>query len=207
MNRQKSDPRIISLLTSLAIVGVSLFIASIYYLIQNQGGNELVVLSFVVLFTFIYFIIYHTLETFIYSKVKLIYKTIHQLKLGKEDLVQHYGTQSNSLENVSKEVEDWAKLKSDEITHLKESAQYRREYLGNVSHELKTPIFNIQGYIMTLLDGGIDDPNINKKYLERTEKSIERMIELIDDLENYFGSRIRIIEFNNTSFQYCRFRK
>jgi len=198
--KQKNDPRIISLLTSLAIVGISMFILSIYYLLEDQGGNELIVLGFIILFAFVYFIIYHTLQTFIYSKVKLIYKTIHRLKLGKEDLAQHFETQSHSLENVNKEVEDWAKLKSDEITLLKESAQYRREYLGNVSHELKTPIFNIQGYTMTLLDGGIDDPSINKKYLERTEKSIQRMIELIDDLET-----ISALESGSLNLKYQRF--
>ncbi|MCK5856590.1 MAG: ATP-binding protein [Bacteroidales bacterium] len=200
MNKEKSNPKIISFITTLAIIGVTLFISVIYFLLQKQGGNELLILSFIVLFTFVYFIIYHTLETFIYSKVKLIYKTIHRLKLGKEDLAQHYESQSNSLENVSKEVEDWAKIKIDEITLLKESAQYRREYLGNVSHELKTPIFNIQGYVMTLLDGGIDDPDINTKYLKRTEKSIERMIDLIDDLETISALESGSLDLNIQRF-------
>ena len=72
---------------------------------------------------------------------------------------------------------------SKEIDRLKEMEQYRKEYLGNVSHELKTPIFNIQGYVLTLLDGGLEDPEINRKYLERTEKSINRLISIVDDLE------------------------
>ena len=70
-----------------------------------------------------------------------------------------------------------------EVEKLKELEKYRREFLGNVSHELKTPIFNIQGYILTLLEGGIDDPGINMLYLKRTEKSIDRMISIISDLE------------------------
>lgn len=70
-----------------------------------------------------------------------------------------------------------------EIDRLKEMERYRKEFLGNVSHELKTPIFNIQGYVLTLLDGGLEDPNINRKYLERTEKSINRLISIIEDLE------------------------
>jgi len=183
MAAQKHNPKIIALLTTIAITGIALFLLAFYYSIEDQGGNELIVLSFIIFFAFVYFIIYHTLETFIYRKVKLIYKTIHRLKLGKDVLAQHYDEQNNSLDNVNKEVEEWARQKTDEIEHLKESAQYRREFLGNVSHELKTPIFNIQGYVMTLLDGGIDDPNINIKYLKRTEKSIERMIEMVDDLE------------------------
>ena len=75
-----------------------------------------------------------------------------------------------------------AKDRNQEITQLKKLEKYRKEYLGNVSHELKTPIFNIQGYILTLLDGGIDDSKVNRMYLERAEKSINRMISIIDDL-------------------------
>ncbi len=70
-----------------------------------------------------------------------------------------------------------------EIDRLKEMERYRKEYLGNVSHELKTPIFNIQGYVLTLLDGGLEDPSINRKYLDRAEKSINRLISIIQDLE------------------------
>jgi len=205
MNKEKNSPKILSLFTTLAIVGVTLFISVIYYFLKDQAGNELLFISFITLFSFIYFIIYNTLETFIYSKVKLIYKTIHRLKLGKEDLSQYYESKNNSLENVNKEVEDWAKTKIDEITILKESAQYRRQYLGNVSHELKTPIFNIQGYIMTLLDGGIDDPNINIKYLKRTEKSIERMIELVDDLETISALESGSLALNMEQFDIVEF--
>jgi len=81
-------------------------------------------------------------------------------------------------------VEEWAKNKIDEIARLKDLEKYRKEFVGNVSHELKTPIFNIQGYILTLLEGGIDDPAINKLYLKRTEKSIDRMISIVEDLES-----------------------
>jgi two-component system phosphate regulon sensor histidine kinase PhoR len=71
-----------------------------------------------------------------------------------------------------------------EIERLKELERYRKDFVGNVSHELKTPIFNIQGYILTLLEGGLEDPNINKLYLTRTEKSIDRMISIVEDLES-----------------------
>ncbi len=75
------------------------------------------------------------------------------------------------------------KIKQQEIQALKRAAKYRREFLGNVSHELKTPIFNIQGYVHTLLDGAINDDNVNIKYLQRTSKSIDRLIAIIDDLD------------------------
>ena len=205
MSPQKHNPKIIAFFTTLTIIGIAIFLSLFYSLIKEQGGDELYILSLIIFSVFVYFIIYHTLETFIYSKVKLIYKTIHQLKLGKDVLAQHYDEQDNSLENVNKEVEDWAKMKSDEIEYLKESAQYRREYLGNISHELKTPIFNIQGYVMTLLDGGIDDPNINIKYLRRTEKSIERMIDMVDDLETISALESGSLDLVQTNFNLIEF--
>ena len=91
-------------------------------------------------------------------------------------------TPKDIISTAEKDVIDWAKDRKQEITHLKQMEKYRKEYLGNVSHELKTPIFNIQGYILTLLDGGIDDSNVNRMYLERAEKSINRMISIVDDL-------------------------
>jgi two-component system phosphate regulon sensor histidine kinase PhoR len=78
---------------------------------------------------------------------------------------------------------DWNEEKQKEIDELKQMAKYRREFVGNVSHELKTPIFNIQGYILTLLDGGIDDPEINTKFLKKAKKSVNRMIAIVEDLE------------------------
>jgi two-component system phosphate regulon sensor histidine kinase PhoR len=81
-------------------------------------------------------------------------------------------------------VEEWAQNKLQEIERLKELERYRKDFVGNVSHELKTPIFNIQGYILTLLEGGLEDPNINKLYLNRSEKSIDRMISIVEDLES-----------------------
>ena len=79
--------------------------------------------------------------------------------------------------------EIFSELKDKEIARLKETEQFRKQYLGNVAHELKTPIFNIQGYISTLLDGGLEDELINRKYLERAEKSIDRLINIVNDLD------------------------
>ena len=87
------------------------------------------------------------------------------------------------VEDISEELTAWADTNDREITRLKETEQFRKQYLGNVAHELKTPIFNIQGYISTLLDGGLEDDLINRKYLERTEKSIDRLINIVNDLD------------------------
>ena len=109
-----------------------------------------------------------------------------QFFAGKEPLWLYLliAMHDKPIQNVYEEVIDWGNSKSKEVEELKEMAQYRREFLGNVSHELKSPIFNIQGYVLTLLDGGLEDPSINKEYLLRTEKSINRMIAIVEDLES-----------------------
>jgi two-component system, OmpR family, phosphate regulon sensor histidine kinase PhoR len=90
----------------------------------------------------------------------------------------------NEIVALKAEIMAWADERKNEIDRLQKLEVYRKEFLGNVSHELKTPIFNIQGYISTLLDGGLDDKNVNKNYLARAEKSIDRMIHIIEDLES-----------------------
>ena len=126
--------------------------------------------------------IWRVTERFISEKVKLIYKNIHELKMGSEEEEQELA-ESTDLEQVRKEVTEWAEERSKELLELREREAYRREFIGNVSHELKTPIFNIQGYLLTLLDGALDDPEINIKYLKRANKSVERMINIVQDLE------------------------
>lgn len=129
-----------------------------------------------------YFAIRYILNHFIYDKIKPIYKSIRDINIKNKATQMHNGPQ-DIISEVKNEVTTYSEHKKKEIEQLKEMERYRKEFLGNVSHELKTPIFNIQGYILTLLDGGIDDPNINKLYLERTEKSINRMISIVEDLE------------------------
>lgn len=123
-------------------------------------------------------------KRFISSRIRALYKTIYNVKLPDNESLQLPGSGDELINKIQNEVTEWAKNRSTEIEDLKKLEIYRKEFLGNVSHELKTPIFNIQGYISTLLEGGIEDPEINKKYLDRTEKSVERMITIIQDLES-----------------------
>ena len=137
----------------------------------------------VITFVLSFFLFQFAVERFIYRKIKLIYKNIHQLKLKKGQKPKSVDLNTDIIAAVNKDVEAWAKDQKEEIEYLKNLENYRREFLGNVSHELKTPIFNIQGYIMTLLEGGLEDPSINRTYLERAEKSVERMVSIVEDLE------------------------
>ncbi len=137
----------------------------------------------ILLIVLIYFLAVFLLTRYINDKIEPIYKVIREIPLqGKAAKSNNQNT--NEIADVHKEVEKWAKNQTQEITRLKDLEKYRKEFVGNVSHELKTPIFNIQGYILTLLEGGLDDPKINKLYLKRTEKSIDRMISIVEDLES-----------------------
>lgn len=125
----------------------------------------------------------YVVNEFVYEKIRLIYKTIHNLKTPKSELKQRMQEDNYILESVRTEVVSWAEKNQQEIQTLKDQEAYRRDFLGNVSHELKTPIFNIQGYIHTLLDGGLEDEEINRKFLKRADKSVERMISVVEDLD------------------------
>ena len=142
-----------------------------------------ILVSFLVSFISSYFIFIFLLEVFIYRKIKLIYKTISRFKDSKEKTLGQLVLKTDIIGNVGKEVEEWDKNRSEEIAELKKLELFRQEFLGNVSHELKTPIFNIQGYIHTLLDGGLDDAEVNIHYLQRAAKSAERLCLIVEDLE------------------------
>lgn len=169
----------ISLLVSI-IVTVIVFFAQLFY-----GKVNFFVLAIITLSTFLtsYFAFLVAIEQFIYKKIKLIYKTIHNLKLKKEDALTDFGLDKDIISQVREEVIDWDKKNKLEIERLKDMESYRREFVGNVSHELKTPIFSIQGYLLTLLEGGLYDEKINIDYLTRANKSVDRMIALIEDLD------------------------
>lgn len=129
-----------------------------------------------------YYIFHEFLRVFIYRKIKLIYKSIHRLKAPVSSSPIDVNMRNHIIDKVEEEVVEWAQDWTKEIKLLKEMEEYRREFLGNVSHELKTPIFNIQGYLETLLDGAMEDPEIAKKYLKRANSNTSRMAKIVEDL-------------------------
>ena len=98
------------------------------------------------------------------------------------------------IENAEKDVQDWQSKQDEEIIKLKEQENFRREFLGNLAHELKTPVFSIQGYILTLLEGGLEDETINKKFLERASLSTDRIVSILEDLDQITKLEIDALE-------------
>lgn len=134
-------------------------------------------------FCLAYLLFSFSLKRFVYRKLKLIYKFIYEVKASKEESGKRDEIISNkSIDEVSKDVGRWAANKKDQITNLQKSEQYRKEFLSNLSHELKTPVFSIQSYVETLLDGAVNDRSVNVRFLEKAAKNTDRLIHLLDDI-------------------------
>ncbi len=121
------------------------------------------------------------IRKYVAYKLKPIYSIVLSRDVHTTEILSEL--KDKRVENIGEELTAWADTNDKEIARLKEAERFRKQYLGNVAHELKTPIFNIQGYISTLLDGGLEDELINRKYLERAEKSIDRLINIVNDLD------------------------
>ena len=180
---------VVSLLSSVFIVCVLLLNTLFfdYYSISVYGLVVLILSVSLSTFIFVRWLV----DKFIYNKIKLIYKNISDNKATPGYL------EGVDLNQVDEDVSEWNENRENEIEKLEIRESYRRQFVGNVAHELKTPIFNIQGYIDTLLDGAIEDPNINRKFLERANKSVSRMIYIVEDLDaitKLEGGKIEIEE-------------
>jgi two-component system phosphate regulon sensor histidine kinase PhoR len=173
------SPRQLAFFTALAIA--LLFSIVIYFVDYNWKVS---LLLFVLLLAASFGLISFTLEQFIYRKIKLIYKLISQTKATKrEEIYYKYILPPKSIDEVKDDVEAWAEKRNEEIEILRRNEQFRKEFLQNLSHEFKTPVFAIQGYVDTLLDGALNNPAVNKKFLEKTSRNIERLTNLLKDLD------------------------
>lgn len=135
------------------------------------GAGTMVVTYLVALFL---------VRRFVLQRVDLIHRTIHNAQKGTTG--QGF-TGADPLEAASGRVSAWAAERRSEITELKERERFRREFIGNLAHELRTPIFSIQGYILTLLEGGLEDVKVNRDFLERASNGVDRLIRIVEDLD------------------------
>ena len=167
-----------SLISALILATIGTLVAFVFNITTFQ-----LFLTWIILFAAAFLVVYVSIQRFLFSKIKFIYRTIYTLKSKKlNQKVASDIRSSEPLAQVNKNVQEWAKDKSLEIEQLKLVSKYKQDFLGNVSHELKTPIFNIQGYIYTLLDGAMEDKNVARKFLVKARKSADRIESLVTDL-------------------------
>ncbi|WP_339656022.1 ATP-binding protein [Flavobacterium frigidarium] len=177
----------------------TLFVVLLATTIFNYTPQKLMVFGVIFIFTiylFSFIVIQYRVEHFIYRRVKKIYDDVSLLE-SSTFINQPITT---DMETLTREVKKFATDKKLEIEMLQVREEYRREFLGNVSHELKTPLFTVQGYISTLLDGAMDDKAIRKKYLKRADKGVERLIYIVEDLD-----MITKLEVGDLNLEYSNF--
>lgn len=177
-------PRQIGFLISIfATVLITAVIALfIQFSAPKIGWVELAIMVPIILIV-VYLVVMVFIKEYIYRKIKLIYKSIRNHKLNPEDKASNIDVTSNIIDDVEQEVSDWIDDQAKEISRLTEWQEYRRRFIGDIAHELKTPIFNIQGYLDTLIDGAVDDPKIRDKYLESAVRNVLRLNTILEGLD------------------------
>lgn len=179
LDKKNFSPRQLSAFTALILsIPISLGI----FLLQNSWEDGLI--AFILIFTGSYFLLISIIQNFIYRKIKLIYKFINQTKATRrEETYYKYILPQKSIDEVREDVEAWAEQRRIEVDVLRKNEVFRREFLQNLSHEIKTPVFAIQGYIDTLINGAMENPEVNKRFLIKAGKNVERLVNLIRDLD------------------------
>jgi two-component system phosphate regulon sensor histidine kinase PhoR len=185
-------------LINAAAVAVTLSIVNYYF--RHSWYDVLI--TFLVTIITSFFVFYYLIEKYIYSKIKLIYKLIHNLKLGR-DLRDALGehVSADPINDVEHEVKEWAKQKKIEIDELRTQEKFRRDFLSNISHEFKTPLFAIQGYIEAIQDDEFEDIDMAKQFLQKASRNVDRLSYLIKDLDE-----ISKLESGEMAINYSKFK-
>ncbi|GAB5418219.1 MAG: ATP-binding protein [Crocinitomicaceae bacterium] len=165
---------VVTVCALLALLILSPFksLSTIEILIFSLGLGVVTFLSFYILF-----------KRFITQKIKILYRSIRKGKIINNQSEQ-FSLFDNVIERAEVETKKWNEARTQEINKLKEQDKFRTEFLGNLAHELKTPVFSIQGYILTLLEGGLEDENVNRQFLVRASKVTDRMTAILEDLDS-----------------------
>ncbi len=193
MTSLKTPALTITLSTVSAIIQTTL-ISFISYKINSQFDLAVGLLCFFISFLISFFIIYYLFNHVIFEKIDKLYLLVKAQQPKEIPNTEFQLDEVDSLDRLEDEIKKLAQERFKEAEQNRNLDSYRKEFLGNVSHELKTPIFNIQGYLSTLIDGGINDPSINVEYLKRADKSVDRMIQIIDDLETISQLEVGTLE-------------
>ena len=169
-----------SLLSSVYLtISIVLTFALVYFLSSEEKKLLSILVFFPAIFIISFFIIQFRTERFIYNRIKKIYDEVSIL--NDDEFIR--ASTNSDIDSLSNSVKNYVQGKRIEIKNLTERDSFRKDFLGNVSHELKTPLFTVQGYILTLIEGGINDKLIRDKYLERANKGVDRLVAIVKDLD------------------------
>lgn len=185
----------------LTAFSVAITVSSVNFYFQHKWYD--VAVTFVVSFSISFIVFYYLIEKYVYSKIKLIYKLIHNLKLGRDlrDALGEGMHTADPIADVELEVKEWAREKKMEVDDLRKQEKFRREFLSNISHEFKTPLFAIQGYIEAIQDDEFEDIDMARQFLEKASKNVDRLSYLIQDLDE-----ISKLESGEVPIVYSKFK-
>lgn len=196
LSRKNFSPQQLAALTALALT-VPITLGLWYF----ERDWRVALVTFGIIYIGSFALILYTLQTFIYRKIKLIYKLISQTKASrKEEFYLKNILPQKSIDEVRQDVEIWAEQRKTEIESLQRNETFRREFLQNLSHELKTPIFAIQGYVDTLLNGAMNKPEVSERFLQSAARNVERLVNLVDDLDEISKLESGIQQLNPQPF-------
>lgn len=187
-------PLLTLILSAVSAIIQTLLISFITFRITGDINVAIILLSFFSSFVVSFLIIYFIYNSIIYSKIDRLYLLVKEQQPKEIPNTEFQLDEVDAIDRLEDEIKKLAIERNKEAEQKRHLDSYRKEFLGNVSHELKTPIFNIQGYVSTLIDGGINDPSINIEYLRRADRSVDRMIQIIDDLETISQLEIGTLE-------------
>lgn len=196
LSTKNTTPKRVALLTAFAL---ALPESLLVYAVEQKWLWAL--LSFLIFFAGGYLLISYVLERFIYRKIKLIYKFIYKTKATKrEETFYKYVLPQKGIDEVREDVESWAAANEEQLELLRRNEQFRKEFLQNLAHEFKTPVFAIQGYVETLLSGAMNQPETNKNFLQKTANNIERLNLLLNDLDEISSLERGELTLNKENF-------
>ncbi len=187
-------PILTLILSAVSAIIQTIIVSYISYKINNHFDLAICLLSFFISFIVSFFVIYFLYSNIIFSKIDKLYLLVKAQQPKEIPNTEFQLDEVDSIDRLEDEIKKLAQERHKEAEQNRNLDSYRKEFLGNVSHELKTPIFNIQGYVSTLIDGGINDPSINIEYLKRADRSVDRMIQIIDDLETISQLEVGTLE-------------
>jgi two-component system phosphate regulon sensor histidine kinase PhoR len=179
---------------------VAITLSAVNYYFQHSWYD--VAITFLVTIVTSFLVFYYLIEKYIYSKIKLIYKLIHNLKLGRDlrDALGEHVT-ADPINDVEHEVKEWARIKKTEIDELRTQEKFRRDFLSNISHEFKTPLFAIQGYIEAIQDDEFEDLDMAKDFMQKASRNVDRLSYLIKDLDEISKLETGELAINYTKFK------
>ena len=177
-----SSPRSIALFLAFVLACISISLVLIFTQSVSKEKIYLLVIAFLLSFGMGFLIIFTFFRSYISRRINVLYRTIHNLKISSHNKID-FDLSEDVFNKVDEDIKDWAQEKIGEIRQLKEQDNFRRDFIGNLAHELKTPLFSIQGYILSLHEGAAEDPKVRSRFIRNAAKNVERMTRIVEDLD------------------------